>query len=318
MPHTHDRGSGHDHGEHGGHAHGPGGHGHAPASFGAAFAVGAAANAGFVALQVVFGLLAGSVALLADALHNLGDVLGLLMAWAAFGMGRWRPSTRFTYGWGRSSILAALANAVVLLLGCGAIAVEAVQRFNDPAPVAAGTVMWVAAAGIVVNGGTALLFMRGQDDLNIRGAFLHLASDALASAGVVVAGLLIWLTGWHWIDPATSLVLVLVITWGTWGLLRRSVELAMDAVPQGVDRAEVEAALAGLAGVSEVHDLHIWALSTTRNALTAHLVCPSPDPAVARRGAALLQARFGIDHATLQLEAPADAAQCPLRPAAVV
>ena len=315
--HSHDHhGHAHDHAH--GHAHGPGGHSHAPKNFGKAFAIGAGANAAFVVLQVVYGLIAGSVALLADALHNLGDVLGLLLAWAAFGMGRWLPTARYTYGWGRSSILAALANAVVLLLGCGAIAVEAIQRFGSHAPVAAATVMWVAAAGILVNGGTALLFMRGQEDLNVRAAFLHLASDALISAGVVVAAGLIAITGWQWIDPLTSLMLVAVITWGTWGVLRQSVDLALDAVPLGIDRPAVEAALAALPGVTEVHDLHIWALSTTQNALTAHLVCPAPPESLVEQACTLLHDRFKIGHATLQVEAPGLAERCRLRPAAVV
>ncbi len=336
---------GHDHGEHGhqgpghqgtGHQgpghHGPGhhghshGHGHAhgpdPAQGGARFALSAGANALFVVLQVGFGLLAGSVALLADALHNAGDVLGLLLSWGAASMGRWRPTTLHTYGYGRSSILAALVNAMVLLLGAGAIAVEAVQRFWHPSEVAGGIVMAVAAAGIVVNGGTALLFLRGsKDDLNVRAAFLHLASDALVSLGVVVAGGLVLWTGARWIDPVTSLLIVAVITAGTWGVLRQSVELAMDAVPRGVDRGAVEEALAGLPGVVEVHDLHIWALSTTQVALTAHLVGPplrKDGPGVVAEACAMLRERFGIDHATLQWEAPEDAASCRLRPAEMV
>ena len=316
--HGHGHAHGHGHGH--GHAHAPG-HVHAPASFGAAFAIGAGVNGAFVALQVVFGLAAGSVALLADALHNAGDVLGLLLAWGAAGMARWRPTARHTYGWGRSSILAALANAVVLLLGCGAIAVEAVQRFGNPAPVAAGTVMWVAGLGILVNGGTALLFLRGgQGDLNVRAAFLHLASDALVSLGVVAAALGIRLTGWHWLDPATSLVIAGVITWSTWDVLRHSAELAMDAVPRGVDRAAVDSALAGLPGVAEVHDLHVWALSTTETALTAHLVLAGEAAGgdVVERCCAMVQERFGIGHATIQVERPDQAARCRLRSAGVV
>ncbi len=211
MPHDHHHGH-HDH--HGGHA----GHSHAPATFGRAFAIGAVVNAGFVALQVFYGLAAHSVALLADAVHNLGDVLGLLIAWGAATLTQRAPTPKRTYGWGRSSILAALGNAVVLLLGCGAIAVEALGRFGTPAPVAAEVVMWVAAAGIVVNGGTALMFMRGHahrpgGDLNVRGAFLHMAADAAVSLGVVVAGGVILLTGWQWVDPLTSLAIVAVITW---------------------------------------------------------------------------------------------------------
>ena len=321
MQHDHHR---HDHGDHGGHSHaGHAGHSHAPATFGRAFAIGAAVNAGFVALQVFYGLAAHSVALLADAVHNLGDVLGLLIAWGAATLTQRAPTPRRTYGWGRSSILAALGNAVVLLLGCGAIAVEALGRFGSPAPVAAGAVMWVAAAGIVVNGGTALMFMRGHahqpgGDLNVRGAFLHMAADALVSLGVVVAGGLILLTGWLWVDPLTSLAIVGVITWGTWGLLRQSVDLAMDAVPPGIDRLAVQAALAGLPGVLEVHDLHIWGLSTTRSALTAHLVLDRPNPGLVPLACAMLHDRFGLDHATLQVEEGEAAEGCALRPEGVV
>ncbi|MBC7801680.1 MAG: cation transporter, partial [Gemmatimonadaceae bacterium] len=216
MPH--DRHAGHDHAGHDHHAGHHHGHSHAPASFGRAFAIGAGVNAAFVALQVVYGLAANSMALLADAVHNLGDVLGLLVAWGAATLTARAPTARRTYGWGRSSILAALANAVVMLLGCGAIGIEALQRLAAPAPVAGGIVVWVAAAGIVVNGGTALLFLRGRHgDLNVRAAFLHLASDALVSLGVVVSALLMGATGWLWLDPAASLLIVGVITWGTWG-----------------------------------------------------------------------------------------------------
>ncbi len=321
MPHdnthdrTHDRG--HDHGH--GHAHGHAGHHHAPASFGRAFAIGAAANTAFVALEVSYGLAANSVALLADAMHNLGDVLGLLIAWGAATLTRRAPTARRTYGWGRSSILAALGNAVVLLLGCGAIAVEALGRFGTPAPVGAGSVMLVAAAGIAVNGGTALLFMRGRHgDLNVRGAFLHMAGDAAVSLGVVVSSALILWTGWLWLDPLTSLAIVALITWSTWGLLRQSVDLAMDAVPAGVDQAAVQAALEGLPGVMEVHDLHIWGLSTTRTALTAHLVLDRPDPGLVTRACTMLRDRFGLDHSTLQVEEAGAAEACALRPAGVV
>ncbi len=252
MPHDH---SHHEHAHHG-HPHGHAGHSHAPAAFGRAFAIGAALNAAFVALQVFYGLAANSVALLADAVHNLGDVLGLLIAWGAATLTRRAPTPRRTYGWGRSSILAALGNAVILLLSCGAIAVEAAGRFGSPAPVAAWPVMLVAAAGIIVNGGTALLFLRGRHgDLNVRGAFLHMVGDAAVSLGVVVSSALILWTGWQWLDPLTSLGIVALITWSTWGLLRQSVDLAMDAVPAGVDQAAVQAALERLPGVVEVHDL---------------------------------------------------------------
>ena len=323
MPHDHaaPSGHGHDHSRDHGHNHGHGhaGHHHAPATFGRAFAIGAAANAAFVVLQVFYGLAANSVALLADAVHNLGDVLGLLIAWGAAVLTQRAPTPRRTYGWGRSSILAALGNAVVLLLGCGGIAVEALGRFAHPAPVGAWQVMLVAAAGIVVNGGTALLFMRGRhSDLNVRAAFLHLARDAGVSLGVVLSSALILWTGWLWLDPLTSLGIVALITWGTWGVLRQSADLAMDAVPAGVDQAAVQAALEGLPGVIEVHDLHIWGLSTTRTALTAHLVAAGPDPALVHAACAMLRDRFGLDHATLQVEEGEAAFACALRPAGVV
>lgn len=326
--HDHDH-AGHEHeghehagNDHAGHSHGPGGHHHAPASFGRAFAIGTALNAAFVAAQVFYGLAAHSVALLADAVHNLGDVLGLLIAWGAATLARRAPTLARTYGWGRGTILASLTNAVVLLLGCGAIAVEAVQRFGNPAPVGGTTVMWVAALGILINGGTALLFMRGsKGDLNVRGAFLHMASDAVVSVGVVVSGLVISLTGWLWLDPATSLAIVAVITIGTWGLLRDSANLAMDAVPDGIDVAKVEAALGRLPGVTEVHDLHVWGLSTTETALTAHLVVDADGfapPGTLRTACELVRKEFGIGHATFQVETPDVAVACELRSAAVV
>ena len=314
----------HDHGgnSHAGHSHGPGGHHHAPASFGRAFAIGTALNAAFAAAQVFYGLAAHSVALLADAVHNLGDVLGLLIAWGAATLARRAATLARTYGWGRSTILTSLTNAVVLLLGCGAIAVEAVQRFGSPAPVAGSTVMWVAALGILINGGTALLFMRGsKGDLNVRGAFLHMASDAVVSAGVVVSGLVISLTGWLWLDPATSLTIVAAITIGTWGLLRDSVNLAMDAVPGGIDVAKVQEALSGLPGVTEVHDLYVWGLSTTETALTAHLVVDGDEARSAgllRAACTMVRDRFGIGHPTFQVETHETVAACELRSAAVV
>ena len=323
--HNHDHepvdGDGRDHDNHG-HAHGAGGHGHAPASFGTAFAIGIALNAAYVAAQVFYGLAAHSVALLADAVHNLGDVLGLVITWGAIRLAQRRPTQTRTYGWGRGTILASLANAVVLLLGCGAIAIEAVQRFSHPQAVAAGMVMWVAAAGIAINGATALMFMRGRkDDLNIKGAFLHMASDAAVSAGVVIAALAIQFTGWLWLDPITSLLIVAVIIVSTWGLLRDSVNLAMDAVPSGIELAVVEKALLALPNVCEVHDLHIWALSTTETALTAHLIQSD----AARDGVDLIQQacvvvreRFKIGHSTFQVETAESADVCGLRPASVV
>jgi cobalt-zinc-cadmium efflux system protein len=304
----------HDHAPHD-HAHPP-----VPARFGTEFAVGAALNTGLVAAQIVAGIAANSMALLADAAHNAGDVLGLLLAWAAVVLGRRLPSARRTYGWGRSSILAALANSVVLLISVGAIAVEALQRLAAPAPVAASTVVWVAGAGILVNGFTAVLFARGHEDLNIRAAFLHMAGDAAISAGVVLAAVLIVLTGRQWIDPVAGLAIAALITVSTWGVLRDSMNLALDGVPARIAQDEVETWLRALPGVTEVHDLHIWGLSTTEAALTAHLVRAEQvdDQALIRTACHGLAARFRIGHATLQVETPAVAEGCRLRPADVV
>ena len=255
--------------------------------------------------EVIFGLRAQSLALLADAGHNLSDVLGLALAWAGSVLARRGPTPRFTYGLRRFSILAAIANAGMLLIAVGAIAIEAVQRFRHPEPVAGATVMIVAAIGIVINVGTALGFMRGRDsDLNVRGAFLHMMADGVASAGVVVTGLLLGLTGWLWLDPAVSLLLVALITWSTWGLAKDSLDLALDAVPAGIDIDAVSAVLAGLDGVVEVHDLHVWGMSTTDVALTAHLVrpCSGGEDALLAAATEQLRVRFGIAHATLQLE----------------
>lgn len=307
--HDHD----HDHSHHHGHAH-------APRDFGAAFAIGTVLNAGFVAAELVAGLAAHATALLADAMHNAGDVLGLLLAWAAAVLARRLPSVRRTYGWGRGSILAALTNAVVLLIGVGAIGLEAVQRLLHPEPVAAGVMVWVALAGVAINGVTAWMFSRGQADLNIRATFLHMAADAAVSLGVVMAALLIGATGAVWIDPAASLLIVAVVVAGTWGVLRDATNLAMDGVPAGIVTTEVERFLRGLPGVVEVHDLHIWGLSTTETALTAHLVhagAPPPESAILA-ATRELGTRFAIGHATLQLETEALARACRLRPAEVV
>lgn len=309
----------HDHSHHhAGHDH----HHHQapPAGHDRAFAIGAGVNILFVAVELVFGIAANSVALVADAVHNLGDVLSLLLGWGAVWLTRRPPTSRRTYGWGRSSILAALINAGILLIGVGAIGVEAVRRLMAPEPVAEGTVMVVAAIGILVNGGSALLFMRGRHgDLNIRAQFVHLAGDAAVSLGVVIAALAIQLTGLLWLDPLASMAIAVVIAASTWGLLRESVDLAMDAVPQQVPHGEVQDWLAALPGVTEVHDLHIWALSTTDTALTAHLVCAgAPDDRRLHDLTAELKRRFGIGHATLQIESDADAALCHLRPNDVV
>jgi cobalt-zinc-cadmium efflux system protein len=262
----------------------------------------------------VFGVLSNSVALIADAGHNLSDVLGLVVAWVGTVLARRAPSSRFTYGLRGSSILAALFNAVLLLIGVGGVAWEAVGRLVEPTPVNGGTVMIVAGIGILINGVTAWLFMSGRkDDLNVRGAFLHMAADAAVSAGVVMAALVIVLTGWLWIDPATSLVIAAVIVWGTWGLLRESLALSLAAVPAAIDPQQVRAFLAQAPGVAGVHDLHIWAMSTAETALTAHLVMPRghPGDAVLAGFQRELAHRFGIGHATLQIEL-GDAGACAL------
>jgi cobalt-zinc-cadmium efflux system protein len=313
--HDHDHGHGHGHGH--GHAHA--GHSHAPAAFDRAFAIGVTLNVAFVVIEAVYGIVAHSLALLADAGHNLSDVAGLLLAWGAAWLARREPTAKRTYGFGRTTILAALANAMLLLAATGAIAVEAVQRFARPEPVQGVTVMVVAGVGILVNTVTALLFMRGRkDDINIRGAFLHMAGDAAVSAGVVVAALVILSTGWAWLDPAVSLAIVAVIAIGTWGLLKDSLAMAVDAVPPGIDTDAVAEHLRSLPGVVAVHDLHIWPLSTTLTALTAHLVRAEPriDDAFTAGVAAELKARFGIAHATLQLETGAE--PCHLEPPHVV
>ena len=302
-----------------GHAHSPGGHHHAPANFGRAFAIGIALNTGYVLVEAGYGFATGSVALVADAGHNLSDVFGLTIAWVAATLGQRAPSGRFTYGLRGSSILAALFNALFLLVAVGAIAWEAVRRFGDPSPVPGGTIMAVAAVGIAINALTAWLFARGRKgDLNIRGAYLHMAADAAVSAGVVISGFLILQTGWSWLDPATSLVIAGIIVWSTWGLLRESIAMALQAVPTGIDLFAVEVHLASLPGVTRVHDLHVWPMSTTEIALTAHLVVPAGPPGdeFLRDACAGLVKAFGIDHATLQIEA--DAAACTLAAAEVV
>ncbi|KAB7647680.1 cation diffusion facilitator family transporter [Polymorphobacter fuscus] len=295
----------HDHKAHGGHDHGGHGHSHAPASFGRAFAIGIGINLAYVAMEALAGVVTGSMALLADAGHNLSDVLGLAVAWAGLRLALRPPSARFTYGLKRSGILAALLNAVLLCVACGAIAVEALRRLQDPQPVAGDVVMIVAGIGIVVNGFTAWLFARGKDgDVNIRGAYLHMLADAGVSAAVVVSGFVILKTGLNWIDPALSLIVVAVILRGTWGLLRESVAMALDAVPEGIDSTAVADFLKGRPGVVTVHDLHIWPMGTTDTALTAHLVMPAGHPGDAALAdlAHDLEHKFGIGHATIQVE----------------
>ncbi len=289
----------HNH-SHGGHHH------HAPAAGnGRAFAIAVALNVVIVLVQAIYGVIAHSTALLADAGHNLSDVLGLLLAWGAMWLTTRRPSARYTFGYGSTSILASLVNAGLLLFACGVIVAEAVNRLLNPAPVAGLTVFVVATVGMLVNGFSAWLFMRGQkEDLNIRGAFLHMASDALISAAVAVSGLIIIATRWSWLDPLMSLVVVAVVVYGTWGLLRDSVRLALDAVPPGVDLPGIREYLAGQPGVIDVHDLHVWALSTTGNALSAHLVIPAGHPGDAAVDAIVTTLReiYAMQHATLQVD----------------
>lgn len=285
-------------------------HGHAPpAGYGRAFAIGILLNSAFVLVEAGFGIWSGSMALVADAGHNLSDVMSLLIAWGAAYMSARPASGRFTYGYKSSSILAALANAGLLLVALGAILFETIERLFAPAPVEGWTMIAVAGVGIVVNGATALLFARGRKhDINIRGAFLHMAADALVSVGVVVAGVAILMTGELLIDPVTSLIIVGVIAWGTWGLLKDSVKLALLAVPDSIDESAVRGFLAGLPGVAAVHDLHIWPMSTTETALTAHLVMPGGQPgdAFLHDIAHELEHRFRIGHATVQVETGAD------------
>ena len=296
--HSHDHG--HSHAGHGGH-----GHSHAPASFDRAFAIGIGLNIVFVVVEAVVGLRIDSVALLADAGHNLCDVLGLVVAWGGTMLARTAPTKRYTYGLKGSTILAALANALLLLVALGAIVLEASQRFSDPAPTAGLTVSMVAGIGIAVNAFTAWMFARGRKgDVNIRGAYLHMAADALVSAGVVIAGFVIWRTGLTWIDPAVSIVIAILIFWQTWGLLRETIEMSLSAVPRGIEYDSVDQALCGLPGVTEIHDLHIWPMSTTEPVLTAHLVMPGGHPGdrFLSDARTLLHEKFGIGHATLQVE----------------
>ena len=316
--------AGHDHGHgHEGHAHGGGGHthSHAPADFGRAFAIGVALNGGYVLLEAAFGFASGSLALLADAGHNLSDVFGLVLAWVAAHLAKRQPTAQRTYGYKRGPILASLGNAVILLVATGAIGLEAVRRLLHPEPVSEDTVIWVAAIGVLVNAGTALMFMSGRKhDLNVRGAFVHMVADAAVTVGVIAAAFVIGWTGWMWLDPVVSLGIALVIVAGTWGLLRDSFALAMDAVPPGIDPGRVRAYLSGLPGIDEVHDLHIWGLSTTETAVTAHLVRrdASSDTMLIERICREARDMFGIGHATIQLETPEAASQCGLRPDHVV
>ncbi|MEH2481448.1 cobalt-zinc-cadmium efflux system protein [Nitrobacteraceae bacterium AZCC 2146] len=317
--HDHD-GHDHDHHDHAGHTHGPSGHVHAPANFGMAFAIGIGLNSAFVVVETIYGFTSGSMALVADAGHNLSDVLGLVAAWTAATLSQRAPTPRFTYGLKGSSILAALFNAVFLLVAVGAIGWQAILRLFNPEPVAGVTVMVVATIGIAINGVTAWLFASGRKgDLNIRGAYLHMVADAAVSAGVVLAGLVILCTGWTWLDPVTSLLISALIVWGTWGLLRDSTAMSLNAVPRGIDPAAVRSYLEQCSGVAQVHDLHIWPMSTTEIALTCHMVIPAgpPGDAYLMDVAHRLKRNFGIEHATIQVET-SPASPCSLAPDQVV
>jgi cobalt-zinc-cadmium efflux system protein len=301
----------HDRNEHG--------HAHAPKTFGAAFAVGTALNLALVVAEVAFGFLSNSLALISDGVHNLSDVLGLLLAWGGSWLARRQPSDSRTYGYRRASILAAVGNAALLFAATGAITMESIRRFAEAPPVASAMVLWVAGAAIIINTATALLFLGGREhDLNIKSAFLHMAGDAAVSLGVVIAALLIGWTGWLWLDPAVSIVIAVVILWSSRGLMREALNLALDAVPGGINRGAVESYLASLPDVSEVHDLHIWAMSTTETALTVHLVRPRTeiDDQFLAETAHELETRFSIHHATIQIET--GDGECRLSPPHVV
>ncbi len=305
MGHAHAHNHGHGHGEsdcHGLHDHH--GHHHAPQDFGTAFVFAILLNSGFVVVEAVFGFLYGSMALVADAGHNLSDVLALLLAWGASVAAKRAPTERYTYGFKSSTILAALANALLLAVAIGAILFETTHRLFEPTQPQGMVMIIVAGIGVLINAGTAMLFMRGQEDLNIRGAYLHMAADALVSVGVVVAGVAILFTGLWWIDPLVSFAIVGMIAWSTWGLAKDSLRMGLLAVPARIDVGEVRAHLAGLEGVSAVHDLHIWPMSTTETALTAHLVMPGApcEDSFLHDIAHSLEDRFGIGHATIQIE----------------
>ncbi|HEX7886214.1 MAG TPA: cation diffusion facilitator family transporter [Phenylobacterium sp.] len=309
----------HDHG-HGDHGHGGGHHHHAPANLGRAFAIGVFLNTAFVAVEVGVGLWTSSLALLADAGHNLSDVLALLLAWGATVLARRAPAGRRTYGLRKGTILASLANAILLMIAVGAIVSEAVRRLGSPAPIDSSVVMLIAGLGVLINGATAMLFMRAShDDLNVRGAFLHMAGDAGVSLAVVAGAFVMARTGILWIDPMLSLIIAGVIVLGTWGLLRDSADLALDAAPRGIDVEAVRSYLAGLPGVEGVHDLHIWALSTTETAMTAHILRPGNADADSflHQACEGLERGFRIGHATLQVETDS-AHACRLAPAEVV
>jgi cobalt-zinc-cadmium efflux system protein len=315
--HHHDHRHGHVHNHE--HGHNYRGHSHAPSTFGAAFALATALNIGLVVIQAVYGLLAHSMALLADAGHNAGDVLALVLAWGSHAMSQRHPTERYTYGFRSSSIMAALINATILLVVTGAIAWAAIERLFAPQPVAGVTVMVVAAVAIAINGAAAAILARGNtNDLNVYGAFLHLVADAAVSAGVVVAGLIILLTGWFWVDPAASLIISAVIVWSTWGVLRDAAKMSLQGVPPQIDPGAVRIYLQSLPAVAEVHDLHIWPMSTTETALTCHLVMPDghPEADFLELVYVGLHERFGIGHPTIQIER--GDRPCKLSPAHIV
>jgi cobalt-zinc-cadmium efflux system protein len=302
MGHNHSHGHNHGHSHSHGHGHN---HSHAPANYGFAFGFGIILNTIFIIVEIIYGILGDSLALLADAGHNISDVLGLIIAWIAVWLGKKAPTKKRTYGYKRSSILAALFNAVFLLVAIGAIAWEAIQRFSSPEPVAGKTVIIVAIIGIVINTLTALLFMSGRkNDLNIRGAFMHMAADALVSLGVVIAGFIILWSGWQWLDPLVSLLISIVILFGTWGLLKESINLSLDAVPEGIDINKIKDYLSGLPTILEIHDLHVWGMSTTEAALTVHIIRAEIDDndELLQKLTKELHDQFGIEHATIQIE----------------
>jgi cobalt-zinc-cadmium efflux system protein len=311
--HEHEESAKHDHG----HGHGHGHHHGDPTQQGRVFAIAITLNAAFVTIEFIYGFIANSTALIADAGHNLSDVLGLFLAWGAAVLARKPPSKRYTYGLRSTSILAALANAMLLVAASGAIAWEAVQRFYHPPAVAGFTVMLVAAIGIAVNGLSAWLFMKGsKSDLNMRGAYLHMAADAAVSLGVVLAGIAMMFTGWYWLDPIVSLLIVAVILISTWGLLKQSMQLALGAVPSHVDVPALTQYLKECQGVKEIHDLHIWGMSTTESALTVHLVMPGGYPGDEFMDTIVrtLRERFSVQHSTLQVEQGTTQHHCTLHP----
>lgn len=318
MTDTHSHSHSHSHGH--GHSHG---HSHSgPRDYNKAFAIGVILNLVFVGIEATYGFISNSLALIADAGHNLSDVIGLALAWGAVWLSRKKPTLRYTYGLRRSSILSALFNSVLLLVVVGGITWEALRRFWTPAEVQTGTMMTVAFVGILINSATAMLFVSGRKtDLNIRGAYLHMAADALVSVGVVIAGLIIQTTHLLWIDPVVSILISVVITLGTWGLLKDSLNLAMDAVPMSIDIANVKQYFMSIENVTEVHDLHIWAMSTTETALTVHLVMPEElhrDEFLAKVSQDL-KTKFQIDHPTIQIESgDLKAFECTLKPDDVV